>query len=56
MTEPGLSSRLVGSGFNVSKSVPKSMLNEDWGQDEIYAEASVDGFGTIRSNTIKGKV
>jgi hypothetical protein len=34
--------------------VPNVVLNEDWGQDEVYAIATVDGIGDFRSNTVKG--
>jgi hypothetical protein len=27
-------------------------LDEDWGEDEIYAIANVPGYGDVRSNTI----
>ena len=36
--------------FNVSRRVHGSVLNEDWGQDEIYAIA--DAGGSIRTDTI----
>src|SRR5262245_57445197 len=50
----GLDGRVVQGFFNVSAKVPGSVLNEDWGQDEIYAVAKVDGYGEYRSNTIRG--
>src|SRR4051812_37869845 len=50
----GLGGGVSGGFFNVSAKVPGSALNEDWGQDEIYAAAKVDGYGEYRSNTIKG--
>ena len=37
--------------FNVSRTVHGSVLNEDWGQDEIYA--IVDVGISIRTNTIR---
>jgi hypothetical protein len=37
--------------FNLSKTVHRSVLNEDWGEDEIYAIA--DAASTIRTNTIR---
>jgi len=40
--------------FTVSATVPKAKLNEDWGQDEIYALAKVDGFSELKSNVVKG--
>jgi hypothetical protein len=51
--EPGLPGQLLHDGsFTMSASVPSGRLNEDWGTDEVFALASVDGFGDIRSNTI----
>lgn len=39
--------------FNVSRTVHRSVLNEDWeGQDEIYAKVEVSGAGSVRTNTI----
>jgi hypothetical protein len=41
--------------FSLSETVPGSQLNEDWGQDEIYALVDVEGLsGTFRSNTVTG--
>ena len=40
--------------FTGSARVHSSILNEDWGRDEIYAEVSVQGAGVFRSNTIRG--
>lgn len=41
--------------FTLSKIVSGAQLNEDWGQDEIYALVSVDGLsGSFRTNTVKG--
>lgn len=42
----------LGGGFSMSAIVPGSALDEDWGEDEVYAVASVEGFGDFRSNTI----
>ena len=39
--------------FNVATTVPGSKLNEDWGQDEVYAIVDVSGGGSIHTNTIK---
>ena len=47
--------RVSGGGFNIGRSVPSNTLNEDWGQDEIYALVSIDGWGSIKTNTITGK-
>lgn len=47
--------RVTGGAFNIGRSVPSDTLNEDWGQDEIYALVSIDGWGKIKSNTITGK-
>ena len=40
--------------FNVATTAPSSKLNEDWGQDEIYAIVEVSGGGSVRTNTITG--
>ncbi len=40
--------------FTIAKSVPGSKLNEDWGDDEIFAIVSVTGFGDVRTNEVKG--
>jgi hypothetical protein len=40
--------------FNVATMVPGGKLNEDWGQDEIYAIVEVSGGGSVRTNTITG--
>jgi hypothetical protein len=42
--------------FSLSKIVPGSQLNEDWGRDEIYALVDVEGLsGTFKSsNTVTG--
>jgi hypothetical protein len=40
--------------FTLSQIVSSSQLNEDWGRDEIYALADVDGAGTTKSNTVTG--
>lgn len=53
--DPAFPGRVGHDGsFGVSESVPGSKLNEDWGQDEVYALVSVQGFGDLRTNTIKG--
>jgi len=38
--------------FNVSTTVSGRVLNEDWGQDEVYAIADV-GNRSVRTNTIR---
>jgi hypothetical protein len=46
----------VGSDgtFSLSAIVSADQLNEDWGEDEVYASVRVEGLsGTFRSNTIK---
>lgn len=48
LLDPGLAS------FTISKSVPKSALNEDWGEDEVYAVVKVTGFGDVSTNKVKG--
>lgn len=40
--------------FIMSTTVSGNSLNEDWGQDEIYALATVDGFGEFKSNVVTG--
>ena len=46
---------LENGSFGLSKVVPSSQLNEDWGQDEIYALVDVAGLsGSFRTNTVKG--
>jgi hypothetical protein len=50
---PGFPGHILGGGFSMSATVSGSSLNEDWGQDEVYAIASVEGMGDFRSNTIK---
>lgn len=40
--------------FVMSDTVRGSALDEDWGQDEIYALVNVQGVGEFRSNTVKG--
>lgn len=53
--EPGLPGQLLQDGtFTMATSVPGGRLNEDWGTDEVYALASVNGFGDVRSNTVRG--
>src|SRR5689334_2938813 len=50
----GIERVLSGGNFTISQTVPGSQLNEDWGQDEIYALVDVEGLGTFRSNTVTG--
>src|SRR5262245_50541132 len=40
--------------FVLSRVVPGSALNEDWGRDEIYALVDVPGYGSRRTNTVTG--
>jgi len=40
--------------FDVSALVKSKTLDDDWGQDEIYAIADVDTLGDFKSNTVKG--
>jgi hypothetical protein len=47
---PGLTRTGPDGSFNISATVRKSALNEDWGGDEVYAIADV-GID-IRTNTI----
>ncbi|MFB9240481.1 hypothetical protein IV454_24925 [Massilia antarctica] len=48
--------RVGGDGsFTLSNTVSANQLNEDWGQDEIYALVSVEGLsGSFKSNPVKG--
>lgn len=48
LLDPGLRT------FTISKNVAGSKLNEDWGDDEVYAIVQVTGFGDVRTNTVKG--
>jgi hypothetical protein len=40
--------------FGLGNLVHKSQLNEDWGEDEIYAVVDVGG-DTFNTNTVRGK-
>lgn len=51
----GQFTRVVDGVFVATQIVDKSKLNEDWGEDEIYALADVDGYPTIQSNVVKGR-
>ncbi len=54
MPDPAFPVRVLGGSFNIGTSVPAGKLNEDWGDDEVYALVSVQGYGDIKTNTIKG--
>jgi hypothetical protein len=44
-----------GASYSItSGSVSGSSLNEDGGDDEIYALVKVAGFGEVRTNTVTG--
>ncbi|MDM5177884.1 hypothetical protein PO883_11845 [Massilia sp. DJPM01] len=44
----------VDGSFSLSNTVSANQLNEDWGQDEVYALVSVEGLsGSFKTNTIK---
>src|SRR3981189_886231 len=46
---------LFDGTFSLSQIVPGSELNEDWGRDEIYALADVQGLsGSVKSNVVTG--
>ena len=45
--------RILGGIFNMSATVPANTLNEDWGEDEIYASVKIAGSSEIRTNTIR---
>ena len=47
--DPGGETFTVASG-----SIAGSKLNEDWGEDEVYGEVNVTGFGPVRTNKITG--
>lgn len=51
--KPGFNHYVYRGTFTLSDYAPGSKLNEDWGRDEVYAIASVDGYGDVRSNVIK---
>jgi len=46
-------SRVLGGIFNLSTTVAANSLNEDWGEDEIYASVKIAGSSEIRTNTIR---
>lgn len=46
---------LRDGGFVMSETVLDSRLDEDWGQDEIYALVNVDGFQEMKTNVVKGR-
>ncbi|RSZ61041.1 hypothetical protein HF313_16800 [Massilia atriviolacea] len=51
---PGTDRVGVDGSFSLSAIVSGDQLNEDWGQDEVYAQVRVEGLsGTFRSNTIR---
>jgi hypothetical protein len=51
----GGTSRVLHDGsFSLSKAVPSGWLNEDWGEDEIYALVDMEGHGSFKSNTVRG--
>ena len=42
--------------FSLARTVHKSLLNEDWGRDEIYALVDVEGLSsTYKSNLVTGR-
>ena len=45
---------LPDGSFVASREVSGSALNEDWGQDELYAVVSVEGYPNVKSNVVKG--
>lgn len=52
----GIERVLPDGSFTLSKIVPGSQLDEDWGRDEIYALVDVEGLsGTFKSNTVTGR-
>jgi hypothetical protein len=51
---PDFEVRVLGGAFNIGKSVPGNALNEDWGEDDVYALVKVGNHPEIKTNTIKG--
>ncbi len=51
---PSIGNRVTGSEFYIGYTVHQSRLNEDWGQDEIYAVVEVEDAGTYNTNVVKG--
>lgn len=52
---PGFPGHVSQQGtFVMSDTVSGSSLNEDWGQDEVYALVNVQGAGEFKSNVVKG--
>ena len=45
---------LQNGSFVMSRVVPGSALDEDWGRDEIYALVNVPGYGSKKSNVVTG--
>lgn len=51
---PGTDRVGVDGTFSLAAIVAADQLNEDWGEDEVYAQVRVEGLtGTFKSNTIK---
>lgn len=46
---------VLDGSFNIGKSVHGSALNEDWGEDDVYALVKVGNHPEIKTNTIKGQ-
>ena len=51
---PFIQSYSWGGFYSIDFCMNKSTLNEDWGQDEIYAIVDVSGGGSVRTNKITG--
>ena len=50
----GFPGHIQGGGFIMSDRVSGDALNEDWGDDEVYALVNVEGAGEFRTNTVRG--
>jgi hypothetical protein len=46
--------QISGGTFADSAIVDGQILNEDWGEDDIYAIVSVEGYGDRTTNTVHG--
>jgi len=48
----GFPGHVLNGTFSMSAIVPGSSLDEDWGEDEVYALVSIEGAGEFKTNTI----
>jgi hypothetical protein len=49
-----MSATIIDGTFGITQTVRGATLNEDWGQDEVYAIVNVPNIGKIRTNTVTG--